>query len=75
MIYASNWVRVPVGTRVRDSKLDIYVINMGCVVGGERGRLSWEREDEETGVTHVMSSRFSWVNRLRLELQRSLQTD
>lgn len=40
MIYASDWVRVPVGTRVRDSKLDIYVINMGCVVDGERGRMA-----------------------------------
>ena len=27
MIYASDWVRVHIGTRVRSSKLDIHVIS------------------------------------------------
>lgn len=48
-------IRVSVRPRVRYSKLDIYVITMGYVAGGERGLLSWEREDGETDVSPTHS--------------------
>jgi len=46
MIYASIWVRARAGTRVRSSKLDLYVIIMGCSVGVERSRSVWSEETD-----------------------------